>query len=148
MCVISFVRFPVSGHENQGPSSLKWGTDFEAAKKIAGKENKYLMLYFSGSDWCKPCIQLTKNILTTETFLNFAEGKFVPVQLDFPKMKKNRLTAEKIAQNEWLAEKYNPNGVFPLIVILDVDEEIVGFTGYANVTPAEYVSIIQNIIQK
>lgn len=135
------------GYKNEVATESLWLTDYEVAKKEAENRGKYLMLYFSGSDWCKPCIQLSKNVLDTETFSKYAGENFVALRLDFPKMKKNRLSKEEISQNEALAEKYNPNGVFPLLVILDKEEKVIGFTGFANVSPGEYVSIIENIIQ-
>ena len=127
---------------------MEWHSDYKLAKTEAGEHGKYVMLYFSGSDWCKPCIQLNKNILDTETFSEYAKGNFVPVKLDFPKMKKNRQSKKKVMYNEDLAEKYNPNGVFPLLVFLDQNENMIGFTGFTDVSPRAYVSLIENIIQK
>lgn len=126
---------------------LEWYSDYDVAKQEAGVKGKYMMLYFSGSDWCKPCIQLNKNILETETFSEYAKGNFVPVKLDFPKMRKNRMPKNIVIHNEDLAEKYNPNGVFPLLVFLDNNEKMIGFTGYTDVSPHAYVSLIENIIR-
>lgn len=39
-----------------------WQTNFEEAKVLAQKENKNIVLVFSGSDWCAPCMKLEKNI--------------------------------------------------------------------------------------
>jgi thiol-disulfide isomerase/thioredoxin len=39
-----------------------WQTDFEEAKRIASEQNKNIIIVFSGSDWCAPCIKLDKNI--------------------------------------------------------------------------------------
>ena len=128
------------------PSSLEWYSDYDMAKKEAGIEGKYMLLYFSGSDWCKPCIQLSKNILDTQTFSEYAKGNFIPVKLDFPKMKKNKLSKNSEERNETLAEKFNPNGVFPLLVFLDKNEKMIGFTGFTDVSPQAYVSLIDNII--
>ncbi len=127
-------------------STLAWYTDFNAAMKDAGSNGKYVMLYFSGSDWCKPCIQLNKNVIDTDTFSEYAAGNFVPVKLDFPKMKKNKHSKKMVDNNEALAEKYNPNGVFPLLVFLDKNEKMIGFTGFTDISPDAYVSIIKNII--
>lgn len=132
--------------ENQEAKLIEWHSDYESAKNEAGENDKYVMLYFSGSDWCKPCIQLNKNILDTETFSEYARGNFIPVKLDFPKMKKNKLSKKEVIHNENLAEKYNPNGVFPLLVFLDNDEKMIGFTGFTDVSPHAYVSIIEKII--
>ncbi len=144
--VLSFTQQDVLAQELQDQPPIEWLTDYQVAKEEAGNNGKFVMLYFSGSDWCKPCIQLNKNILETETFSQYANGKFVPVKLDFPKMKKNRISKKKVIHNEDLAERYNPNGVFPLLVFLDKNEEMIGFTGFTDISPMAYVSIIENII--
>ena len=137
---------PTFAQESVSTSTLGWYEDFNEALKEADADGKFVMLYFSGSDWCKPCIQLNKNILDTDTFSKYATVNFVPVKLDFPKMKKNRHSRNKVIYNEALAEKYNPNGVFPLLVFLDKNEEMIGFTGFTDVSPQAYVSIIEKII--
>ncbi len=129
-------------------ASIDWRSDFQSAKEEAASDNKFVMLYFSGSDWCKPCIQLNKNIIETEVFSMYAKGNFVPVKLDFPKMKKNKHTKNKQVQNEELAQKYNPNGVFPLLVFLDENDKMVGFTGYTDVSPQTYVTMISRVLKK
>ena len=148
LIILSLSQEDALSQEIQTQPSLEWLTDYEIAKQEAGINGKYMMLYFSGSDWCKPCIQLNKNILDTETFSDYAKGNFVPVKLDFAKMKKNRQTKKKVIHNEDLAEKYNPNGVFPLLVFLDKNEEMIGFTGFTDVSPRAYVSMIEKIIEK
>ncbi len=127
---------------------LHWYVDYDVAKKEAMTNGKNVMLYFSGSDWCKPCIKLSREILETDTFTKYVSGNFVPVQLDFPKMKKNRPSKKITLENEALAEKYNPNGVFPLLVFLDQNEKMIGFTGYSELSPQAYVAIIEKIIHQ
>ena len=144
--VLSLSQQDILAQEIQDQPTMEWLTDYDQAKEKAGSNGKYVMLYFSGSDWCKPCIQLNKNILETDTFSDYANGNFVPVKLDFPKMKKNRVSKRKVIHNEHLAEKYNPNGVFPLLVFLDKNEKMIGFTGFTDVSPNAYVSLIENII--
>jgi thioredoxin-related protein len=146
--VLSISQSQTFAQESVTPPTLGWYSDFEQAKIDAVSNGKYVMLYFSGSDWCKPCIQLNKNILDTETFSKYATGNFVPVKLDFPKMKKNRHSRKKVIHNEDLADKYNPNGVFPLLVFLDKNEKMIGFTGFTDVSPQMYVSIIEKIIRQ
>ena len=146
--ILSLNQLDTFAQAAESSSIIEWYSDFEAAKNEAGNNGKYVMLYFSGSDWCKPCIQLNKNVLETETFSQYANGNFVPVKLDFPKMRKNRQSKKKVIHNEHLADKYNPNGVFPLLVFLDKDEEMIGFTGYTDVSPRAYVTIIDTIIQQ
>ena len=42
--------------------SQDWKTSFEEAKKQAAADNKNILLVFSGSDWCAPCIKLDRNV--------------------------------------------------------------------------------------
>ncbi|MEZ4764514.1 MAG: thioredoxin family protein [Calditrichia bacterium] len=65
-----------------------WFTNMDKAMESAGKDGKLVLAYFSGSDWCKPCIMLKKKILTSDTFKKYASEKLVIVQLDFPQRKK------------------------------------------------------------
>ncbi len=146
--LLFFTANQLIAQEISDNSLVEWHSDFALAKKEAEFSGKYVMLYFSGSDWCKPCIQLNHNILETETFSNYVKGSFVPVKLDFPKMKKNKPSRKKVVHNEDLADKFNPNGVFPLLVFLDNNDEMIGFTGFTNVSPHAYVSIIKKIIHQ
>nr|MBP8157622.1 thioredoxin family protein [Flavobacterium sp.] len=54
-----------------------WTTNLEEAKATAAKENKNILLVFSGSDWCAPCIKLDKNVWQSTEFKTYADGKFV-----------------------------------------------------------------------
>ena len=125
-----------------------WKTDYETALSQAKKEHKTVMLYFSGSDWCKPCILLRREIFDTETFQEYAKGNLVPVKLDFPRLKKNRLPEEQIQQNEALANRFNHEGAFPSVVFLDPDEHVIEKSGYRSGGPDEYVSYLESILTK
>lgn len=96
-----------------------WGNDFEKAKQEAQENKKLVLLYFSGSDWCGPCIKLKKDVLETEEFLNFGTKNLVLLRADFPRMKKNQLDRIQTERNEKMADKYNNKGKFPLTVLLD-----------------------------
>lgn len=106
-------------------STAEWTTDFSKAKTEATEKSKYILLNFSGSDWCGPCMKLKKEVLDSEEFLKFAEDKLVLVRADFPRNKKNRLSPEQTKQNEALAEKYNNEGKFPLTVLIDATGKVV-----------------------
>lgn len=120
-----------------------WQTNFEQAKSIAVKENKNIILVFSGSDWCAPCIKLEKNIWMSAEFKVEAEKNWVTYKADFPKKKANQLAPEITEQNKVLAEKYNKGGSFPLVVLLDKNGKVLGMTGFKNVSPAEYIAMIK-----
>lgn len=116
-----------------------WTTDFKAAKEQAQKENKCILLNFSGSDWCGPCIKLHKDILSAPTFLDYASHNLVLVNADFPRMKKNKQDKVLEEQNEQLADRYNKEGKFPLTILLNKDLKILKvWDGYPHFSLDEY----------
>lgn len=117
----------------------EWLTKMDEAKSKATETNQNILLVFSGSDWCVPCMKLEKSIWKSEEFKTFSDDHFVLLRADFLKQKKNRLSEEQQAHNEQLAEKYNPNGFFPLVLVLNNEGEVLGQTGYKNVSPSEYI---------
>ena len=90
-----------------------WETNVEEAIALAKKEKKSVMLEFTGSDWCPPCIMMSKKVFSKEEFLKEASEKFVLVHLDFPNG-----DPELKKKNEPYAEKYEIEG-FPTVVLLD-----------------------------
>lgn len=127
-----------------GPAQAQhFETDFTEAKAKSKEEGKTIVLVFSGSDWCKPCIRLKKEILLAPTFTDFSEKNLVVVNLDFPFRKKNELPPAQKQHNESLAERYNPQGDFPLVLILNPDESIAKSIPYKVSMPAE--TFIQEI---
>ncbi len=102
----------------------QWQPDFETAKRTAKQKHELILLNFSGSDWCGPCIRLRKEILDNDVFLKMADTSLVMVNADFPRNKKNLLDAETRKQNDALADKYNPEGKFPFTLLLDADGKV------------------------
>jgi thioredoxin-related protein len=102
-----------------------WLKDIEQAKKISHDSHKYILVNFSGSDWCGPCIKLEKQIFEDPQFQKFAEGNLVLLNADFPRLKKNQLDKAQMSLNEKLAEQYNKSGIFPLTLLLDENGKVV-----------------------
>lgn len=104
---------------------IQWEPSFEHAKVLAKGKNELILLNFSGSDWCVPCIGLRKEFLESDAFSDFATKNLILVNADFPRRKKNAVASEEVKRNEALAEIYNPNGVFPLTLLLNADGKVV-----------------------
>ncbi|MGX7668695.1 thioredoxin family protein [Flavobacterium pedocola] len=100
-------------------------TTFEESLEKSKQENKKLLLYFSGSDWCAPCVKFKKNFIATDAFIQYSNENLIVFNADFPRLKKNQLPENQTRENEELAEKYNQNGLFPLILLLNGKGEIV-----------------------
>ena len=118
--------------------SQNWLTNFEEAKTTAKKDNHNILLVFQGSDWCAPCMKLDKEIWSNSEYQKLAKDHFVMLKADFPKKKANRLTDELQKQNNALAEKYNPQGFFPLAVVLTPEGKVLGQIGYEHLAPQAY----------
>ncbi len=130
-------------------TSATWQTDFTKAQTEAAAQHKYILLKFSGSDWCIPCIKMEKKIFDQEAFENFAKDKLVLVNADFPQQKKNKPAKEVQDQNDMLAEKYNKEGSFPLTLLLDSEGKVLKtWKGYKDGTPEEFVSQIKAAINE
>jgi thioredoxin-related protein len=96
-----------------------WGSDLSIAQQAAKDQHKLILLNFSGSDWCGPCIKLKKDVFESTEFQSFADANLVLVRADFPRLKKNQLAKDQQAKNDALAERYNSDGKFPLTVLLN-----------------------------
>jgi thioredoxin-related protein len=125
--------------------SQEWKTNIEEAKKEAAEQNKKILLVFCGSDWCAPCIKLDKNVWQSEAFKKESQKSWILVKADFPKKKADLLSPELTASNEKLAEKYNKEGNFPLVVLLDKNGKVLGEKGYANISAEDYTQAIHSM---
>lgn len=117
----------------------EWQTDFEKAKNTASTEDKPIILVFQGSDWCAPCIKLDRQVWSTTAFKEYASEHYVMLQADFPRKRENSLSETQAKANAKLAETYNKNGIFPFVVVLDANGNVLGKTGYKKTTPEQYI---------
>lgn len=90
--------------------------DLNRALAEANAENKLVLLDFTGSDWCPPCIQMEKAIFSSPEFQVYAEEKLVFLSVDFPL--KFRLSPEANASNNRLAQQFKVDGP-PTLIALD-----------------------------
>jgi thioredoxin-related protein len=95
-----------------------WLTDWEAAKVKSKADNKPILIYLTGSDWCGWCKKLEKEVITQKAFMDFASANFILMEADFPKKKKQSAELEK--QNEVLKKAYL-NGGYPTMYLLDAE---------------------------
>ena len=124
-----------------------WQENYTEALAMAKKQDKPLILVFAGSDWCGPCIKLDKAIWQSKEFKEFSEENYILYKADFPRKKANRLSETLTAKNTSLAEKYNPQGHFPLVVVLDENGNVLGNTGYVKSTPSSYIAHLNTFLK-
>lgn len=106
--------------------SAEWTEDFSAAKRRAKAEKKLVLMDFTGSDWCRNCMRLRGQVLDTPEFEEYAQDKFVFMEVDCPRNKK---LPDKLAkQNNELCNTYHISG-FPTLLVVTPKGEVVGGVG-------------------
>jgi len=143
-CFITSILIVIAMLYCSKTEATNWETDFKKASSAAKASGKYMLLDFSGSDWCGWCIRLEKEVFSQDAFKNFAEKNLVCVLVDFPRAKEQ---AEELKQqNLDLERKYDIKG-YPTIIILSPDGKPVAKTGYLQGGPWEYARHLKEIIE-
>lgn len=126
-------------------ASEGWMTDFEAAKALAKKEGKSLLVDFTGSDWCGWCIKLDEEVFSQDAFKK-GSSDYVLVSIDFPN-DKSRQSAELQKQNKKLQTTYKVQG-FPAIILMDDQGRPFAATGYQHGGPKKYLKHLKELSKK
>jgi protein disulfide-isomerase len=123
----------------------EWQVDYDQALAAAKAARKCVLLDFTGSDWCGPCIQMKKVVFSKEAFLSYAQKNLILVEVDYPRV---RALPEKVTkQNEHLKQRYSiERSGFPTVVLLDPDGKILGqLEGYGGEKPADIIAWIEKL---
>jgi len=123
-----------------------WIEDFEAAKKEAAAGGKYILLAFSGSDWCGWCMKLEQEVFSQNEFVRGAQKSFVLTMIDNPR-DKSILSKVAERQNKELTKSFDVHG-FPTAVLCDAEgKEIKRFGGYRKGGPSAYLAMLEDAVK-
>ncbi|GAB4139465.1 MAG: thioredoxin family protein [Ignavibacteriales bacterium] len=125
--------------------SLKWNDNLESSVKIAKAENKFVLVNFTGSDWCVWCKKLMAEVFSQKEFAEYANKNLVLVKIDFPRSIEQSEATKKYNQD--LAFKYGIQG-FPTIVLLDKNGNLIAKTGYQPGGAANYVTHLKGLFSQ
>jgi protein disulfide-isomerase len=139
LLVVSTILFLSTAFAQAQPD---WLTNYDEAKTKAKSDNKFLLLDFTGSDWCGWCKRLNAEVFSKPQFQDYAAKNLVLVELDFPRAKAQ--TEEVKKQNMQLASQYRIEG-FPTIVVLNADGRKIGELGYMEGGPAAFIAAIEKL---
>ncbi|EAR00287.1 thioredoxin family protein [Maribacter sp. HTCC2170] len=107
-----------------------WLTDYDKALKVAKKDKKNILLYFTGSDWCPPCKMLKTDLFDTDEFKSISKD-YVLLYIDIPR-NKDLLSSSQLKHNKELVKKFNKKSVFPLLNITDAKgKSLDKYSGYS-----------------
>jgi uncharacterized protein YyaL (SSP411 family) len=125
-----------------------WQTSLPAALAQAKASQKPVLVVFSGSDWCKPCMQLKQEVFDQPEFSQYAQDKFVLARFDFPRNKKNALPKDQTKASEEAAAQLNKEGAFPAVVLLSPEGKVLARTGYRPGGAAAYDAYLDQLLAK
>ena len=122
----------------------KWLTDFEKALKVAKKDHKNVLVYFTGSDWCPPCKMLKTDLFDSAEFKALSKD-YVLLYVDMPR-NRDLLSPEQRQHNKDLLKKYNKKGVFPLLKIVNAKGKALDeYSGYSMNGEIRYHRLIEQV---
>lgn len=128
---------------------VQWETDMARAQKNAREQHKAILLNFSGSDWCAPCIKMHREIFDNDFFSQWANQNLILVNADFPREKKHQLPKNIQEQNNRLADTYNQKGAFPLTLLINENGTVLkSWEGYPKVSPPEFLKELSIILSQ
>lgn len=93
-----------------------WLNNIDKGIEQAKKDNKLVLVEFTGSDWCPPCKALKKDVFPSPEFQKIADKSLVLVELDFPRQKE--ISEEQKKYNGEMAKKYAITG-YPTVYLLN-----------------------------
>lgn len=142
---VLFIILFTSCNNGQASSSgnLQWNNNLEKAVEQAKKENKTVLVNFTGSDWCIWCKRLSAEVFQQKEFEEYANKNLVLVMLDFPKDIEQ--TEETKSYNNVLAQKYGIQG-FPTILLINSQGKLVAQTGYQAGGATKYVEHLKSYL--
>ena len=136
LCACACVAASAAKLSKSVPSG--WGEDFAAAQKSAAAGDKYILLAFSGSDWCGWCVKMDKDIYSDKKFIRAAKKDFELVLIDSPQ-DQDILSPLAKKQNPGLLKKYGIRG-FPCSILVHPDgTEAKRFGGYQRGGPEAFL---------
>ena len=112
-------------------------TDPDQAFGQARQEGKKVLLVFSGSDWCIPCIHFEKKVLADSAFLQYAREHLVVLNADFPQRK--QVAPKLTVKYDSLAARFDQEGAFPKIVLLNSDKQWLATLPYSGQSPGDFI---------
>ena len=122
-----------------------WLNDLDEAKRLAREQHEFILLNFSGSDWCGPCIKMHDEVFESESFRQYAASHLILVNADFPRLKKNQLSRDLQKKNDALADQYNRKGIFPCTLLLDSTGRVIQtWEGFFSGGGQRFIEQIQN----
>lgn len=130
-----------------GTVEIDWETSFPVATQKSKASGKPMLVWFTGSDWCRWCIKLDEEVFQTPEFQQWSSEKTVPIVLDYPKSSSQ--SPEIREQNERLKQQY---GAFirgyPSVLFVSSTGSVIGQLGYVRGGPENWIEAAENVLNR
>jgi hypothetical protein len=146
--LLSFcLSIAISGSPARSGPGTEWQHNLQEAESLAKAQHRLILLNFSGSDWCGPCIRMHKEIFDNAGFHQVADSTLILLNADFPRMNKNQLSPKQQQLNDAMADQYNPKGKFPYTILLSADgKPLRSWEGFPDGGEAAFTQQLQTAI--
>jgi thioredoxin-related protein len=150
---------PMSNSRSASPAQREkqrqatWLTNLQQASVQARKDDRLILAYFRGSDWCDFCRKLDREVLNSDLFIDWAEKNVVLMDVDFPSEKRQSPAQKK--HNEAMKDRYNVIKT-PTFVFLDADGEPITRCGFDTAKlrdneqkgqPKAFIEYLENVVK-
>lgn len=149
LCLLLVNSVAVSAEEK---SEAQWVADYEVATKLAGEQNRRILVLFTNSNTCAPCKILKKNVFEKQEFTDYANKNLILLMVDYApyhsKEAKKELTEieqeKKVPKDLWMKGR----GPWPYLFVLSPTKEIL-YSGVASgedrKTVEEYLKFLDGV---
>lgn len=120
-------------------------TDYAGALEKAAKENKPVVIEFTGTKWCPPCKMMKRDTFDKKDFQEYAKENLVFVKVDV--MPDGRSVDPALnEQNSHLLRKYKIQ-VYPTFVVLNSQGKVLGRElGYIHGGPEGFKAWLKGVL--
>ncbi len=81
VCAVGICVLTLGSSALAQEGGVRWQSDLEAAKRTAAATGRLVLVHF-WAPWCKPCLNLDRNVLNKDSVGKAVEAQFVPVKLN------------------------------------------------------------------
>lgn len=129
-------------------AQLQTTETFKEALAAAKAKDGYVMMNFTGTDWCTACIHLKEKVLSTDVFCEAYGDKLVMTSVDFPRLPELRakISKEEGERREALLNSFQIKGL-PSAVLFDANGFPFAILAGARPTPEEYMQLIEDALK-
>lgn len=105
IALLAIIGFAAWRYLGPKPALAGWGNDWDTAVEQSKTSGKPALVLFT-ADWCPPCQELKREVLSDETVKSTIDARFTPVVVDL---------SEQGGPNDRIAQDYRVQGIPTLI---------------------------------